>query len=365
MTDVCVRGVEGNEYQSTVCDPAEDCRVIYSCVSDCRLKGVGDDQVVLLLQSDSAFSRLAAVSSDFKLNLLDTPTLQSVLSIYGHNSRVTDLRFLPDNDDMVITSCLDGFLRHFDLRSGKCVLMQSDSISSETKRLTCADVSTDSRLVCAGTELVAEDVFLVFWDMRSPNPLGGYWESHSDEITCVRFDRHSRGMISTGSLDGLVNIHDLNQPNESESLQMTFNCPDTAASLTWFERGNVSHLAAATCTEGVHVWDTNDGNELIKSNRENICSIISVTPPSCFVAGCHGVDDEGLLVLVGTDVGDCCGSLRLLSMCDSAVNLRGHGQLVSNQYAPPLVRVSWMHSDSSTLVTAGETAVLQLWKRTD
>lgn len=49
------------------------------------------------------------------------------------------------------------------------------------------DVNYNSRIVCCGTEKVEGDAFIVFYDTRQSKLLGGYWESHFDDITDVNF----------------------------------------------------------------------------------------------------------------------------------------------------------------------------------
>lgn len=66
---------------------------------------------------------------------------------------------------------------------------QSFTISDEEEEITrpyeCMDVSYNGRVLCAGSQLVEDDAYLVFWDMRMSKPLGGYWNSHTDDITQV------------------------------------------------------------------------------------------------------------------------------------------------------------------------------------
>lgn len=47
------------------------------------------------------------------------------------------------------------------------------------------DVSCNGRMLCAGSQLADDDAYLVFWDNRNTGPLGGYWNSHTDDITQV------------------------------------------------------------------------------------------------------------------------------------------------------------------------------------
>lgn len=57
--------------------------------------------------------------------------------------------------------------------------------SEKLKPLSDFDIAANGRFICGGTELIHDDAFLLFWDIRSTNLLGGYWESHTDDITQV------------------------------------------------------------------------------------------------------------------------------------------------------------------------------------
>lgn len=57
--------------------------------------------------------------------------------------------------------------------------------SGKLKPLSDFDIAFSSRFICGGTELINDDSFLLFWDVRSTRLLGGYWESHTDDITQV------------------------------------------------------------------------------------------------------------------------------------------------------------------------------------
>ena len=72
----------------------------------------------------------------------------------------------------------------------------ADDTLQKRKPLTCVDVNAAGRFLCAGTEVVDQDAYLVFWDVRQSAPLGGYWESHTDELSTVSQTPHSE---ATGS----------------------------------------------------------------------------------------------------------------------------------------------------------------------
>lgn len=106
---------------------------------------------------------------------------ETVLKDYSQP--ITNVRFSWKNENLVLTSSLDGRIKLWDLRRENSVKELKDE--SGVKPLTCFDLSCDDQFVCAGTELVGGDAFIIFWDIRSRKLLGGYWESHTDDITQV------------------------------------------------------------------------------------------------------------------------------------------------------------------------------------
>jgi WD40 repeat protein len=64
-------------------------------------------------------------------------------------------------------------------------LLILDETDGSPKPITCFDVSCDGRFIVAGTEVLKDDSFLLFWDIRTTNLLGGYWDTHYGDITQV------------------------------------------------------------------------------------------------------------------------------------------------------------------------------------
>lgn len=73
----------------------------------------------------------------------------------------------------------------YDLRSNEIIFNFHDDTNGEKKPFTCIDINSNSRIVCCGTEKIRGDAFIVFYDIRQSKLLGGYWESHFDDITDV------------------------------------------------------------------------------------------------------------------------------------------------------------------------------------
>lgn len=67
--------------------------------------------------------------------------------------------------------------------------LDNSAKQGEIKPLLCFDLSANNRVLCGGTELFENDAFLLFWDVRNAKILGGYWESHKDDITTVSLNK--------------------------------------------------------------------------------------------------------------------------------------------------------------------------------
>lgn len=106
-----------------------------------------------------------------------------------------------------------------------------DSEDGKIKPLVSFDLSCDERLLAGGTEHTGGDAFILFWDIRQSGSkienknklLGGYWESHMDDITCLTFHPSKRNVLASGSTDGLMNIFDLTQSSEDLALTYSLN----------------------------------------------------------------------------------------------------------------------------------------------
>lgn len=109
------------------------------------------------------------------------------------------------------------------------------------KPLASFDLSCDERLIAGGTEHIGGDAFILFWDVRYSNSklngrnslLGGYWESHMDDITALAFHPEKRDALASGSTDGLINVFDLKQVSEDQALTYSLNTESSVVSLSF------------------------------------------------------------------------------------------------------------------------------------
>lgn len=179
---------------------------------------------------------IAACCSDRAVRLHAKETLRVLGEYQGHTGAVFGVRFSPSSPDLLFTGSSDGTLRCWDVRqpgSSAVRVFRSDPDHSY-----CSfDVSCSGTAVCAGTEQQGDDSFLVFWDSRAAGGLlGVYSESHSDDITTVRFHPKQADRLASGSTDGLVNVFDLSLGQEDDALVATCNCDSSSSALCWSGR---------------------------------------------------------------------------------------------------------------------------------
>nr|CAD7263080.1 unnamed protein product [Timema shepardi] len=143
--------------------------------------------------------------------------------------------------------------------------------TGQPKPLRSFDIACNDRFVSAGTELVDGDAFLLFWDARSSKLLGGYWESHREEITQVRFHPSKCDTVTTGSTDGLINIFDLSQGCEDDALLYSLNTEASVETLGWVTNdGAEDGLSCITQTEELQMWSIDGAAPNVHFTREDI-----------------------------------------------------------------------------------------------
>ncbi|XP_034246533.1 WD repeat-containing protein 89 [Thrips palmi] len=308
----------------------------------------------------SSSGRIATASSNFSSSLYDLESLQSLAVFEEHTSPITNLRFHPNDPNQLISSSTDGTIRFWDTRkSGKSVLTFKDDTagSGKLKPFLSFDISKSGHFLCAGTEVFDGDAFLVFGDARSCKVLGGYWESHSDDITQVSFHPLIPDNVASGSSDGLINIYDLKKDTEDDALVDSLNTESTVDKLTWYLlNGTHKGIACILDTMDVQLW-TQDGAAPISTfSRKHVANSTGWKASKSNIINIHQTSSEDLLFLAGGSVKES-DRLALLQVKDK--DLLVESELPGNKQR---VRCSWFHPESGSLVTAGENGIISHWR---
>ena len=78
--------------------------------------------------------------------------------------------------------------------------------SSQTKiEFLCADINSNDTLLIAGTNKVIDSSYIYIFDIRNSGKyLLKLSESHSSDITQVKFNHNNANKFASGGIDGLV-----------------------------------------------------------------------------------------------------------------------------------------------------------------
>ncbi|XP_035263968.1 WD repeat-containing protein 89 [Anguilla anguilla] len=305
---------------------------------------------------------VAACCSNRSVVLHDSHTLSLQGEFKGHSGAVCGVRFAHSSSGLLFSGSADGTLCAWDVR---CPGSQAVQVfqSSSSHSFCSFDISCNDVVLCAGTEQVEEDSFLVFWDARMAKErdgvLGVYSESHSDDITQVRFHPRDPDRLASGSTDGLVNVFDLGHGSEEDALLATCNSGSSVSAVCWAGK-EYGRLLCLSHDEGLHLWD------LAHMETEEPLTVLSIPDARCssslsgdsaldyFVGGAWVEQEERLLVIGGT----IRGELHLFDCSDQGLELRkslqgGHSATV---------RCFQWDPAGGALFTGGEDAQLVQWK---
>ncbi|XP_073689838.1 WD repeat-containing protein 89 [Garra rufa] len=308
---------------------------------------------------------LAVCCSNHAVHLHNRETLRLVREFQGHTAPVCGVHFSHLSPHLLFTGSADGTLCCWDVRrpgSDAIQVFRSDATHSY-----CSfDVNCSDRVLCAGTEQVGEDSFLVFWDARMVQDggktgglLGVYSESHSDDITTVKFHPRQANRLASGATDGLVNLFDLSLGGEDDALVTTCNCNSSASSLCWTGK-DLDQLLCLTHDEGLHLWDvarpdSDDTLTLLSSADARTLVQLPDGASLEYFVGSTWLSDEERIVLVG---GSNHGELHLLDC--SGRGLRFIKSLKGGHSAT--VRCFQWDVIGQSLLTGGEDGQLLQWK---
>ncbi|KAF5292381.1 hypothetical protein FQA39_LY03415 [Lamprigera yunnana] len=255
-------------------------------------------------------------------------------------SPIVGVQFSPEDTNLIYCGVENGNVKLWDLRNpDNYVLQFSENKPDDVKRFASFDVASNNRLLCASTELHKGDAFILFWDIRNVNLMGGYWESHSDTITQVKFDPNNVNKLISGSLDGLINLYDLKYTSEDESLMDCFNTESPIDYLQWFDRKGKDCISCFTSLGNVQLWSTDDVEPYANFHRAEIAKAMNLKSEAhCYIISAHKQKGEELLVLAGSKYrnGEYVKCLytnnkKLESLC----SLNGNNQLIrSSMYNP-------------------------------
>ncbi|XP_066245742.1 WD repeat-containing protein 89 [Euwallacea similis] len=325
-----------------------------------------DDKYILDISATSeTHPFIAAALSDFSTDVfaLTDNELVKICQLREHKQKIVNCKFSPLNQNLLYTTSNDGTVKLWDLRDPKSstVTFKDTTLDekSQPKSLNSFDVSPCDRLLAAGTELVAGDAFILFWDVRNVELLGGYWQSHTDDISQVQFHPTDSNKLMSGSTDGLINVYDLSEQNEDDALQECLNTEAFVDNLLWFEEENKWRISCITTQSVLQLWDLDGAEPYKRITRREIAERIQKPYTSyedTYIVKCHNIRGL-LLVLCSYWNASESGLLRSLIIFNDKI--LPSWEFMGNRQR---VRASYANEHTNLFITGGEKGQLDFWK---
>jgi len=321
---------------------------------------------------------LSCALSNRCIQTYDGETLRKIHSIdKAHDQRITDLthaQVASSGDSvqcpLIVTSSEDGFVKIFDLRDKSTIPAMRLGLLAKEEALSVS-VGYRGALAAVGSS----NGHVHFFDLRQLSnnhnnvhrPLGSYVDSHTDDVTKVRFQPMSRdgghedttSLIVTASEDGLACIFDTSQPLEEEALQSVMNIGSPLRDVGFFGP-SMEGLFCLTGSETMSVWHHDSALKICDfGDVRNHLSNIAGGVPIHYLVGCTWMDHE-LNLLAGNTEGECvlykvdAGSISLKRML-----MGGHKASIRS-----FVPVAFSNGDGCTtccILTAGEDSRICEW----
>jgi len=311
------------------------------------------------LHPDTSETKIAAGLSDNSVSIYSLERLSLETSIAAHESPLCRIKFSESQNKLLYTGSEDGYIKLWDLRTDTTTPVAKFSDSSDEgqiKPLRSFDVDSSDRVLCAGSELIINDAFLLFWDIRHHKSLGGYWQSHSDDINMVSFNGGVSNKLCSGSDDGLVNIFDINACNEDDALLYSLNVELSVDACIW---SGDSLLTVITQEGSVQCWEEDSHAPTKTFTTQDIATVMQRKCGSCcYTVNCHKRSDDQLLVAASHSNNSGC--MRLLRLHEG--ELSGFALFDAVSHSGSVVRASCLLQQSNMLVTGGESGIIDVWQ---
>ena len=218
----------------------------------------------------SSPSILSCALSNGDIQIYDPQQLQLLRTlpkvVQGSHHMITDVTDAGlHHPHLLISSGTDGRVCLMDLRqppsqntcSMVCVMPRA---SSHGEQALSASLGYDGTLMAVGTNKAS----IHFFDVRQQQsqqqqqPVGSYLNSHTDDVTRVRFHSHTNTLLVTGSEDGLACVFDTTQPSEEAALSSVMNVQSPLRQVD-FCGPQLERIVCRTGSETLSLWNWQSG----------------------------------------------------------------------------------------------------------
>ncbi len=192
-------------------------------------------------------SLLASGSNDGKIKLWDTSNSTCIITFTEHTSKISDLKFAPNKNNVLISSSYDGTVRAYDLIKYRNFRIMTTPTPTQ---LNCLAVDFSGEIICAG----GMDPFSIFvWALKSGD-LIDILRGHTAPISCLAFST-TKDLLVSGSWDKSVKLWEL------YSKKMQFESYENTSEVVSLDLSpDDKEIAVATLNGDICTWDIESGS---------------------------------------------------------------------------------------------------------
>jgi WD40 repeat protein len=285
------------------------------------------------------------VNTHKNIYIYDTNTLQPLQELIGHRDTITEAKYI--NQNTLLTSSKDKTINIWDVRASQ---QPAKSINLPSAVLSF-DVNSTQTVLAAGTELIGEDAIIYLWDVNGDKLCAQFPDSHSDDITQVRFQPNTDCKMVTGSTDGLISLFDITSLNEDDSLQFVITA-DSINTLGYFGP-EYEYLYSLTHVETFSMYTSDEGD--VVNEFGDIRQLLAHPElPIQYIIDCHYDNiNQRLYLIAGVENGD----IGVFHVGATTIQLCG---LMKGGHSDIVRACTWNH-EHNFIITGGEDSKMCIW----
>lgn len=194
-------------------------------LKEAKTISIAGSDTTYILQVAGGFSQthLACLTSDQLIHVYDQNSLKLKHTITNsHSKNINEIGLYKQEPSMLFSCGDDGYLKCWDVREGGCSGTNVPALCVDyfkgARELLCADINFEDAILMTATNRSIDDALVCLFDVRFADKyMYKFCESHSKDITQVKFNPHRARKFCSGSLDGLVCLYDLDMEQEENA----------------------------------------------------------------------------------------------------------------------------------------------------
>jgi WD40 repeat protein len=299
---------------------------------------------------------LACSSSIQSIKIYDIEASRLITQLKGHTDTIADIAFSNFDPHLLYSCSHDGCTFLWDTRQSSVARHFVPPSYGENKEMYSLSLGMEDQLLAVGS-----DPSIYFWDIKGAKLLTTYTESHTNEVSQVKFHPVVRMRLLSASIDELICSFefDTNQFNEGDTFAGVFNVGQPVTKIGFFGlRGE--YLYALTSAESLSLWNLQTESKIVDFGttlREHLSQLARMTIDYLIDCFFSHVDQNFFLFAGNHD-----GVVMCFLVNDKSIRPVGILHNVNGHTAT--VRAFYYHPKAKLLITAGEDARICFWHPT-